>query len=165
MSEYFDVVDDKDRVIGCASRKECHGNPGLLHRAVHILVFNSRGDLYLQRRSWDKDIQPGKWDTSVGGHVSAGEGWDDAVLRELAEELCIEGEQPGFLYSYIYRNEMESERIRTYLLEFDGPITPNPEEIIDGRYWLSREIEQVMGNGILTPNFEQEYRRYREWCG
>ena len=89
--EIFDLVDDDDRVIGRATRNEVHGNPKLLHRVVHVLVFDSLGRLYLQKRADDKDVQPGKWDTSVGGHVDAGEDRETAALRELSEELGIPG--------------------------------------------------------------------------
>ncbi|MCK5249813.1 MAG: NUDIX domain-containing protein, partial [Spirochaetaceae bacterium] len=72
MNEIFDLVDDEDRVIGRAGRDEVHGNPALLHRVVHVLVFDGRGRIFLQKRAEDKDVQPGRWDTSVGGHVDAG---------------------------------------------------------------------------------------------
>jgi isopentenyl-diphosphate delta-isomerase type 1 len=163
MSEYFDIVDLDDKVIGQASRSECHRNPDLVHRAVHVLVFNSRDELYLQRRAWNKDIQPGKWDTSVGGHVTAGEEWDVAAQRELEEELGVESVNLQFVYSYLFRNEIESERIRTYILKHDGEIEPNPLEIIEGRFWGKDEIEASLGSGIFTPNFEVEFENYLEW--
>ena len=70
--EYFDVVTEEGQVVGKASREECHGDPSLIHRAVHVIICNSRGDILLQKRSPAKKIQPGKWDTSVGGHVISG---------------------------------------------------------------------------------------------
>jgi len=69
----FDLLNDDDKVIGQALRSACHGDPGLIHRAVHVLVFNSSGALLLQKRAPGKYIQPGKWDTSVGGHLALGE--------------------------------------------------------------------------------------------
>ncbi len=74
MSELFDLIDEAGRVVGRATREECHRNPSLVHRAVHVLVFGSRGDLYLQKRAPTKDVQPGRWDTSVGGHLALGRG-------------------------------------------------------------------------------------------
>ncbi len=82
--EYFEIVNEQGEVIGKAPRSECHGNPALVHRAVHVLVFNKKGELLLQLRSKDKDIQPGKWDTSVGGHLGVGESYQQAALREFA---------------------------------------------------------------------------------
>ena len=85
--EIVDRVDDQDRVIGTASRSACHADPNLIHRAVHVLVFNGQGELLLQLRSLSKDIQPGKWDTSVGGHLDPGEDYRAAAVREMGEEL------------------------------------------------------------------------------
>ena len=79
--ELFEVVDDTGNVLGLRRRRECHGNPALIHQAVHLLVFNRRGELFLQQRAKTKDIQPGKWDSSVGGHMQPGEIPLQAVLR------------------------------------------------------------------------------------
>ena len=98
--EVFDIVDEDDRIIGQATRDEVHGNPGLIHRVVHILVFNRSNDIYLQKRSKNKDVQPGKWDTSVGGHVDKDESYKDAAVREMEEELGIKGVPLKFLYKY-----------------------------------------------------------------
>lgn len=86
-SELFPVVDGEGRVIGKATRGECHGGSMLLHPVVHLHLFNSKGELYLQKRPEWKDIQPGRWDTGVGGHVDFGEEVSDALLREAREEL------------------------------------------------------------------------------
>ena len=86
MDEIVDLVDENDRVIGRALRSECHGDPDLIHRVVHIMVFNNGGNLLLQRRGLNKRIQPGKWDTSVGGHLSQGEAYRVAAAREMEEE-------------------------------------------------------------------------------
>src|SRR5476649_1258680 len=91
-TELFDVVDEQDRVLRRESRGEVH-RKRLLHRAVHVLLFNSRGEVYLQRRSATKDTYPNRWTTSCSGHVDAGEDYDTAVIRELAEELGLKGAQ------------------------------------------------------------------------
>ena len=85
--EIFPVVDEQGRVVGSATRGECHGGSKLLHPVVHLHVFNSRGEVYLQRRPEWKDIQPGKWDTAVGGHIDYGETPEQALQREVREEL------------------------------------------------------------------------------
>ncbi len=87
-AERFDVVDENDVVIGQASRHEVHRDR-LRHRAVHILVFHPRGDLFLQKRSRFKDAHPGQWDTSAAGHLNAGQGYDETAARELEEELGV----------------------------------------------------------------------------
>ena len=82
-SEKLEIVDNDGNVIGLAERSELHRNPGLIHRVVHVLVFNNSGELLLQKRSLKKDIAPGKWDTSVGGHVNPGEDVFAAARREM----------------------------------------------------------------------------------
>lgn len=178
MEEYFDIVDEGGQVIGQSTRAECHTDPNLIHRAVHILVVDSQDRIFLQKRSPEKDIQPGKWDTSVGGHLIAGESYDQAALRELEEEIGVSGVKPRYLYSYPWRTSLESEDVRTYIVVWkgsglegpvedtpglDGPFTLQPEEITEGRFWSFREIQEHIGKGILTPNFEQEFDRYLQW--
>src|SRR5437764_14376788 len=90
--EIFDVVDQKDRIIGREARAEVHRR-GLLHRAVHVLVFNSRGEIFLQKRSMSKDTFPGVWDSSASGHLDCGEDYDACALRELREEIGLNREK------------------------------------------------------------------------
>jgi isopentenyl-diphosphate delta-isomerase type 1 len=160
MQEYIDIVTEDNNIIGKALRSECHGNPGLIHRAAHILVFNSTGQLLLQKRSMNKDIQPGKWDTSVGGHVESGESYEKAAYRELEEELGIKNVNLDYLYDYKMRNEIESENIRSYLCKFNGRIDFNKDEIDEICFWKIEEIKKQLGSGIFTPNFEQEIKLY-----
>ena len=160
--ELLDTVDEAGRIIGRETRERCHGDPSLIHRSVHVFVFNSDGELYLQKRSMNKDVQPGKWDTSVGGHLDLGEEYDDAAQREMEEELGITGIEPQYLYAYLYRNPRESEAIRMYRIVYDDPIVPDPDEISEGRFWSLGEIEGRLGQGIFTPNFESEIRRYKK---
>lgn len=159
-NEYLDIVTEENVIVARALRSECHGNPDLIHCAAHILVFNSRGQLLLQKRSMSKDIQPGKWDTSVGGHVASGESYDEAAFRELEEELGIKGVSLDYLYDYKMRNEIESENIRSYQCTFDGCIRFNREEIEAIRFWDMEEIAAAIGTGVFTPNFEQEIGLY-----
>lgn len=164
MPEWFDLVDEAGRPTGHrALRSECHGNPDLLHQAVHVFVVNRSGELFLQKRSMRKDIQPGKWDTSVGGHVDAGENAADAVKRELREELGVVAGEPEFLYQYLWRSPVESELIRSFRLRFDGPFFLQASELDDGRFWSVAEIGQALGRGIFTPNFEFEWPKIRDF--
>jgi isopentenyl-diphosphate delta-isomerase type 1 len=158
--ELFDIVDDDDRVIGTAPRSDCHGNPSLVHRAVHVLVVGRSGRLLLQKRSASKDIQPGKWDTSVGGHLEPGESYHAAALREMREELGLEGLPLTFLYRSKIRNAIESENISTFLTRFDGEVVFDTREIDAVRYWSEEEISAALGNGVFTPNFEDEWVTY-----
>jgi isopentenyldiphosphate isomerase len=160
--EYFDVIDKSGNIIGKATREECHSNRSLAHRVVHVLVFNSRGELFLQKRSMDKDIQPGKWDTSVGGHLNLGETFDQAVRREMGEELGISA-PVKHIYDYWMHSEVETEYVRTYICTYDGAIRFDPKEIEDGRFWSREQIEGEIGTGTFTPNFEEEYQKYLQW--
>ena len=99
--EIFPLVDETGRVIGSATRGECHSGSRLLHPVVHLHVFNSNGDVYLQKRPEWKDIQPGKWDTAVGGHIDYGENPADALRREVGEELGITDFQPEAMGLYV----------------------------------------------------------------
>ena len=157
MREMLVLVDDDDRVIGTAPRSLCHGNPGFIHRAVHVLVFNEDGQLYLQKRHAGKLIQPGKWDSSVGGHIAPGESYEIAARRETGEELGFSPEKLAFLFSMKVRNQTESENIQCFTTIFPGEIHPNDEEIIDGKFWSIEEIESAVGNGGFTPVFAVEF--------
>ena len=162
MTEYFEIVDEQDRVVGKALRSECHGNPSLVHRVAHVLVVDEQGRILLQKRSPGKDIQPGKWDTSVGGHLNIGEDYETAAYREMKEELGIEGRDLSFLYAYALRNPVESENVRTYLCRYGGKISFDPVEITEVRFWRMEEIEESLRTGIFTPNFEEEYGYYKK---
>ena len=158
-TEYFPIVTEDGRVTGKATRKECHSGSFLLHPVVHLHIFNHAGELYLQKRALDKDIQPGKWDTSVGGHVDYGEEILQALLREANEELGISGFEPLFAFKYPFRSDKEYELVNTYYTIFDGVITPDPGEITEGRFWKISDIEASLGKNMLTPNFEREFEK------
>ncbi len=162
MAEWFDLVDEQGNPTGeKALRSECHGNPELIHQAVHVFVINQAGNLFLQKRSMQKDIQPGKWDTSVGGHVDAGEMPAAAVCRELREELGIPEGHPEFLYQYVWRSPVETEVIRSFRFRYEGPFELQASELDDGRFWTVAEIETGLGKEIFTPNFEFEWVKIR----
>lgn len=165
MSDQFEIVDENDRVIGLAPRRECHGNPRLIHRAAHVLVFNSVEQLLLQKRSESKDIQPGRWDTSVGGHLDPGEDYLAAAQREMAEELGLVDLPLRFLYHSRIRNEIESENIATYLTLCDFWGEYSRREISELRWWSFAEIEASLGSGRFTPNFEEEWAAWKSWRG
>jgi isopentenyldiphosphate isomerase len=156
-TEYFPIVNENGEVIGKATRNECHSGSFLLHPVVHLHVFNSLGELFLQKRSPDKDIQPGKWDTSVGGHVDYGEEVQEALIREVREELGIIDFKPLFIKRYRFISKQEAELVNCFYTIYDGKITIDPVEISEGKFWTVSEINSVIGKDIFTPNFEQEW--------
>jgi isopentenyldiphosphate isomerase len=161
--EILEVVNKSGEIIKTLPRSEIHGNPSLIHRVVHVLVFNYEGELFLQKRSMNKDVAAGKWDTSVGGHVNSGETLDEAVKREMEEELGITTCEPEFLYTYIHSNDYESELVYTYSCTYDGKITFQRDEIDDVRPWGLDEIRRNTGKGVLSDNFEHEIKTYLQY--
>lgn len=159
LQEIFPIVDEEGKVIGSATRGECHSGSKLLHPVVHLHVFNSKGNIYLQRRPEWKDIQPGKWDTAVGGHIDYGETPEEALHREVREELDITDFQAEFVDKYVFESKRERELVYVSRTIYDGEIRPSAEELDGGRFWTIQEIYEVMGKDILTPNFEYEYKR------
>jgi len=158
--EWFPLVDEDGNTIGKALRRVCHdGKSMLLHPVVHLHLFNSKGELFLQKRSAAKDIQPGKWDTSVGGHVSPGETPSEALKREASEELGLNDFVPEFLGKYIWESSREREFVYSFSTVSDQHPVINMDEIDDGRFWPLREIKENLGKEIFTPNFEGEFQR------
>ncbi len=159
-SEIFDIVDHNDLVVGQATRREVHKN-SWLHRSVHILVFNTQNDLFLQKRALTKDENPGYWDSSAAGHVSSGEDYLTSAHRELKEELGISGSLKPFLKFPACR-ETFWEHLQSYICITDETIRINPQEISEGRFWDLEELKtEVQENpGIFTSSFHCIFHNY-----
>ena len=158
--EIFDVVDENDRVLRQAPRSLVHADK-LRHRAVHVLVRDPAGRVYLQKRSETKDNHPGLWDSSCSGHLSAGEDYEEAAVRELAEELGIVTEAPLHLILSISASaETGNEFIRVYTCRHDGTVHPNPVEISEGRWLDPGEIDRwiLRSPDELSPAFRLVWR-------
>lgn len=158
--ELFPVVDELGNVIGSIDRGHAHDGSKILHPVVHLHVFNSKGELYLQKRPLWKDIQPGKWDTATGGHVDLGENVEQALKREVREELGITDFQPESLGHYIFEGPRERELVYVHRTVYDGIVSPSKEELDGGRFWSQEEIKENIGKGVFTPNFESEYQKF-----
>ncbi|MDE6154346.1 MAG: NUDIX domain-containing protein [Muribaculaceae bacterium] len=164
-NEIFPIVDCNGNVVGKATRRECHSGSMLLHPVVHMHIVDPEGRIYLQKRSADKDIQPGRWDTAVGGHVDFNECVKDALRREAREELGIEIDNYFHLVTYEFMSEREHELINAYCMVVNPDAfspTIDKNEISEAKFWSLDEIEQAKGTGILTPNFESEFDRVKD---
>jgi len=158
--EWFPVVDEDGNETGKALRSVCHdGKSMLLHPVVHLHLFNSRSELFLQKRAETKDIQPGKWDTSVGGHISPGETPLKALFREAGEELGLTEFVPEYLGKYVWKSIRERELVYSFSTISDCVPVINIEEIEEGRYWTREEIKKNLEKEVFTPNFEFEFGR------
>ncbi|MFC1692492.1 NUDIX domain-containing protein [Candidatus Latescibacterota bacterium] len=161
--EIFDIVDSAGKVIGTATREECHNGSFRLHGVVHVLVFDDTDRLILQKRSRTKYIQPDKWDTSIGGHISSGETISKALKREAEEELGIIDADFEKLYSYIMVSDIEKEYVTTFRCFWKGKINFDKDEIEEVRSFSKEEIESLLVTGFFTPNFEEEWIYYKKW--
>jgi isopentenyl-diphosphate delta-isomerase type 1 len=158
--EIYDVVDMDDRVIGQATRKDIH-DKNLIHRSVHIFVFNPEGWLFLQKRALSKDENPGYWDTSSAGHVDSGETYLTAANRELKEELGIAEPLAPFMRIKACK-ESYWEHVTAYTCTTRQSITINPAEITEGRFWALNEIKETLSkkNDPFTSTFKIIFINY-----
>jgi len=162
--ELLDVVDANDEVVAVKTRGEIHASR-LMHRAVHILLFNSSGELFLQKRSMNKDEQPGKWDSSAAGHVDSGEDYLQCAERELDEELGIVVERPlRELFKLPASMRTGNEHCMVFSYCHDGPLVLQPEEI-DAGAWIDPAIMDrrvADDDAELTEAITLIWKRYRE---
>jgi len=157
--ELVDVVDDEDRVVRRAPRAEMR-RENLLHRAVYVLVLNAHGELFVHRRTTTKDVYPGYFDVTVGGVVGAGEDYDTAARRELAEEVGIVGAPITPLFAVRFADVSTRLIGRAYLARSDGPIRLQAEEIAWGAFVPLTEAERVMREERCCPDGVDVLRRY-----
>lgn len=159
--EFFDIVNERDEVVGRASRSEVHAR-GWRHRAVHVLVFNARGELFLQKRSMLKDRQPGVWDSSASGHVDSGEDYDRCAVREAREELGVTlAGSPERLFKFDACEATDQEFVWVYRARHEGPFTLPPAEIECGGWFPTEAITRWMAErpGEFATAFVAIWRR------
>lgn len=159
--EYLPIVDEQGRVIGKATRDECHAKR-LLHPVVHLHMINDKGEILLQKRAITKLIQPGKWDTAVGGHVDYGEAIEYALRREASEEIGLHTFDARKIESYVWDCPAERELVNSHIAVAPAGFEPRVEagETDEVRYWSPVEIEAAIDSDVFTPNFIYEYLNF-----
>ena len=160
--EWFPVVEPSGLVVGRSTRSYCHSGAKPLHPVIHIHIIDRFSRIYLQKRAMNKDIQPGKWDTAVGGHVSYGEGILEAVYREASEELGFTDFNPIYLETYQFESEIEKEMVNVFAVVGSYELHPDLDEVAEGRWWDLSDIDANLDKGVCTPNFESEFRMIRK---
>lgn len=162
--EFFDLVDEHDRVTGRALRREVHAH-GWWHRAIHVLVFNRAREVFLQKRSLRKDLAAGLWDSSCSGHVDSGEDYDAAARRELGEELGLSLPAPPPRWFRVEAcAETGFEFVWVYRLETEGPFVLNPDEIDAGEWLAPEEVSRRIhaSAALFSPAFRHLWALARE---
>ena len=160
--EWFPVVEPSGLVVGRSTRSYCHSGAKPLHPVIHIHIIDRFSRIYLQKRAMNKDIQPGKWDTAVEGHVSYGEGILEAVYREASEELGFTDFNPIYLETYQFESEIEKEMVNVFAVVGSYELHPDLAEVAEGRWWDLSDIDANLDKGVFTPNFESEFRMIRK---
>lgn len=157
--EMLPLVEESGLVYGQASRSYCHSGARVLHPVVHLHLVDRMGRIFLQKRSMEKDLLPGYWDTAVGGHVTYGETAVEALYREAAEELGLTAFNPTFLEAYVWETQRDKEYVFVFAAVGHPDLHPDNPEVTEGRWWTREELLAAAGRDILTPNFEAEFAR------
>ena len=155
--EQLPIVDESGKVIGKAARSICHNGEKLLHPVVHLHVLNKNNAIYLQKRPDNKLIQPGKWDTAVGGHIAFGEDIETSLKREAYEEIGLQNFSARFIKKYVWESEVEKELVYVFITHDYQSINLHSDEVQEGKFWTHGQIKKNLGKDVFTPNFEHEY--------
>ena len=156
--EVVDLVDESNRVIGKATRREVRAK-NLLHRGVGIICTNSRGQVYVHRRTRTKDIFPGMYDMFVGGVVASGESAAQAARREILEELGIDGPEPRHLFNHLYLGPRNRAWVAVYEVQWDGPIRHQESEVEWGAFFSFQELDEKLREWEFVPDGLEIFRR------
>lgn len=155
--EWLPLVDETGKITGQAPRSKVHNGSKLLHPVVHMHVINRNKTIFLQKRAETKLIQPRKWDTAVGGHISLGENLEQALKKEAFEEIGLTEFSARLINVYKWESDIEAELVYLFIThDFNTPKI-NPEEVSETRFWTKNQIEKQLGKGVFTPNFEFEF--------
>jgi isopentenyldiphosphate isomerase/intracellular septation protein A len=156
--EWVPLVDEKGQVTGQLPRSSVHNGSRLLHPVVHMHVVSRNKSVLLQKRPLSKAIQPGKWDTAVGGHITAGETPEQALIKEAFEEIGLKNFNARLLNVYKWESDVEAELVYLFITYSSGEFNVQTDEVDETRYWTKNQIEKQLRQNVFTPNFEFEYR-------
>ncbi|HKI89028.1 MAG TPA: NUDIX domain-containing protein [Draconibacterium sp.] len=160
--EWVPLVDEKGRITGQAPRSQVHNGSKLLHPVVHMHVINHSKALLLQKRSASKLILPNKWDTAVGGHISAGETLEEALNKEAFEEIGLKDFSARLQMVYHWESEVEAELVYLFTTHDYKNYHVHSDEVAEARFWTKNQIEKQIGLKVFTPNFEHEFNLLEE---
>ena len=160
--EWLPIVNEKGEVAGQAPRSKVHNVSKLLHPVVHMHVINRGKAILLQKRAPSKEVFPGKWDTAVGGHISAGEKLEDAFKREAYEEIGLKDFSARLLKVFKWESEDQAELVYLFTTFDYKNHKSQTQEVSEARFWTKNQIKKQLGTGIFTPNFEMEYEMLRK---
>jgi len=160
--EWVPLVDEQGRITGQAPRSQVHNGSKLLHPVVHLHVINHNKAILIQKRSMSKQIQPGKWDTAVGGHISVGETLEQALKKEAFEEIGLVDFSAKMIKTYKWESEVEAELVYVFVTHDYKNFKVHSDEVEEARFWTKNQIENNLGKGVFTPNFELEFGILKE---
>jgi isopentenyldiphosphate isomerase len=160
--EWVPLVDENGKVTGQAPRSQVHNGSKLLHPVVHMQVLNRNKAILLQKRPETKLIQPGKWDTAVGGHISSGENLEQALQKEAWEEIGLKNFSAKLLQVYKWESEVEAELVYLFVTHDFKNYSVHSDEVVEARFWTKNQIENQLGQQVFTPNFEHEFQLLKE---
>jgi isopentenyldiphosphate isomerase len=160
--EWLPLVDEKGQITGKVPRSAVHSGNKLLHPVVHLQVLNRNKTILLQKRPKSKLIQPGKWDTAVGGHISVSESLEDALKREALEEIGLINFSAKLQTVYKWESDVEKELVYLFITSDCKGVKINSTEVDEARFWTKNQIKKQIGRGMFTPTFEYEFRLLEE---
>lgn len=147
--ELFIVVDEKDKILGYKTRYECHHNKNLIYRTIGVFLFNSKGEIALQKRSMTKDTLPGFYTFTASGHVAKGESYLKTALREMEEEIGVTGLQLEYVSTQLIEDKTEREMDTHYKGIYNGKFKINKDEVEEVYYFNKSQIAKIIDHTTL----------------
>lgn len=149
--EHVDIVDAADQVVGTATRAQMRAER-LRHRCTFVVVRSTAGEVLVHRRSEHKDLWPSHWDLCAGGVVAAGEKWEPAARRELAEELGVTGAVLEPLGAGTYEDPYVAEVARVWTTVHDGPFSFTDDEVVEARFVTLADLADLLATQPFVPD-------------